>query len=44
MSSELGSRVTYHLDSYGQKKIIHYTNDDLYCIIFIDSLPLSCLE
>ena len=44
MTFILGSRITYHLDSYGQKKIIHYTNDHLYCIIFIDSLSLSCLE
>jgi hypothetical protein len=30
-----------HLDSYGQKKIIHYTNDPLSCIRFVDFLHLS---
>jgi hypothetical protein len=42
MIFKLGSRVlNKHLDSYGQKKIIHYTNDPLCCIGFIDPLYLS---
>jgi hypothetical protein len=33
--------MNHHLDSYLQKKIKHYTNDDLYCAISIDSLSFS---
>jgi hypothetical protein len=39
---ELCSRVmNHHLDSSLQKKIIHYTNDDLYCTLFIVALSFS---
>jgi len=36
--------MNHHLDSYLQKKIIHYTNDDLYCVIFTYSLSFSYNE
>jgi len=41
----LCSRVmNHHLDSSLQKKIIHYTNDDLYCSLFIGSISISYNE
>jgi hypothetical protein len=45
MCSELSSGVmNHHLDSYLQKKIIHYTNDDLSCPIFTYDLSISYNE